>query len=104
MLSKSSRFTFKSKLPKNTLNSNSFSIRYDTNEEGLKVAVVVSKKVDKRAVVRNRIKRVILETVRKNLGPNSNLTLIFYARVQAVDNKALAEEVKSTISQLKQND
>ena len=100
MLPKPNRFNFKSKLPKNTLNSQSFSIRYDINEEGLKVGVVVSKKVDKRAVIRNRIKRVILETVRLNVKKEEGLTLIFYAKGAAVGNEGLAEEVKNKLFEI----
>ncbi len=101
MLPKSNRFTFKSKLPKNTLNSQSFSVRYEENEKELKVAVVVSKKVDKRAVARNRIRRVIVETVAKHLKPESNLTLVFYAKSAAVENKNLSQEVAEIIQKIK---
>ncbi len=100
MLPRPNRFSFRSKLPKNTLNSQSFSIRYDKNEGGLKVGVVVSKKVDKRAVVRNRIKRVILETVRLNVKKEEGLTLVFYAKSEAAGNEKLAEEVKNKLLEI----
>lgn len=100
MLAKKNRYTFDEKLPKNTLNSQSFSVKFDKNEEGLKVGIVVSKRVDKRAVVRNRIRRVIVEAVRKNLPADTNLTLIFYARSAASQNKDLASEVSSIITKL----
>jgi ribonuclease P protein component len=100
MLPKKNRFQFRERLPKQTLNSQSFSIRYDKNEKELKVAVVVSKKVDKRAVIRNRIKRVIIEAVRLNLPKESNLTIIFYAKKEAVANEKLAEEVVQQINKL----
>ncbi len=101
MLAKQNRFRFKSKLPRQILNSQSFSIKYDKNEEGLKVGVVVSKKVDKRAVVRNRIKRVILEAVRLNLSKDLGLTLVFYTKKEAAENENLAEEVVQQINKLK---
>lgn len=100
MLPKANRFQFKSSLPRQSLNSQSFSIKYDKNEEGLKVGVVVSKKVDKRAVVRNRIKRVILESVRLSLPKDSGLTLVFYAKKDAAGNENLAEEVVQQINNL----
>jgi ribonuclease P protein component len=102
MLPKANRFTFKSKLPKQTLSYQSFSIKYGINDEGLKVAVVVSKKVDKRAVVRNKIKRVIIESVTQNLGKDANWTLIFYAK-PGVKIENLAEEVSWALNNLKQN-
>lgn len=100
MLAKQNRFSFKNKLPKQILNSQSFSVRYDQNDEGLKVAVVVSKKVDKRAVVRNRIKRVILESVRKKLDMNTNLNIVFYAKKQSAENSSLGKEVQDTINKV----
>lgn len=100
MLAKVNRFVFNTKPPKNTLNSQSFSIRYDRNEGGLKVGVVVSKKVDKRATVRNRIKRVIMEAVRKNLPVSSNFTLIFYVKVYSEDSKSLSDEVKLKVEEI----
>ena len=43
------------------------SLVFSENERGFtRVAVVVSKKVDKRAVVRNRIRRRIYEIIRRN--------------------------------------
>lgn len=44
------------------------------NNAEYKLAVVVSKKVNKSAVVRNRIRRRVFECVRTNLGTRSNLT------------------------------
>lgn len=101
MFAKKNRFSFKKNLPRHVLNLPSFSVRYEKNDEGLKVAVVVSKKVDKRAVVRNRIKRVILETVRKNLETNINLNLVFYVKKQAVESSNLMTEVRDSLEKIK---
>lgn len=96
MLPKANRFTFKSRIPKQILNSKSFSLRYDRNEEGLKVGVVVSKKVDKSAVARNGLKRKILEAVGNNLEKNVGLTLVFYVRKQ-IEGSDIAQEVRDSI-------
>ncbi len=100
MLPKKNRFSFKNRLPRQILNFPSFSVRYEKNDEGLKVGVVVSRKVDKRAVVRNRIKRVILETVRKNLETDKNLNLVFYVKKQAAENSNLEKEVKDATQEI----
>jgi ribonuclease P protein component len=99
MLPKKNRFSFKTQLPKQTLNSQSFSLRYGQNEEGLKVGVVVSKKVDTSAVVRNRIRRKIFDAVGKSLGKDSCLTLIFYARKQS-EGQDIEQEVIDSVKKI----
>src|SRR3990167_10762135 len=86
MFTKSSRFSFKRALPKNVFHSPSFNLRYEKNEGVLKVAVVVSKKVDKRATVRNKIKRQILENVRHKINQDVPFNLVFYAKTASADN------------------
>mgnify|MGYP003579598598 CR=1 FL=1 len=100
MLARENRFSFKNKLPNKTFASTFFNIRYDKNEEGLRVAVVVSKKVDKRATVRNRVKRVILESVQKELDLKKPLTLVFYAKAQAASSESLNKEVSQALNKL----
>jgi ribonuclease P protein component len=58
------------------------SLRYalNTRRQTYRVAVVVSKKVDKSAVVRNRIRRRLYEIIRKHLtGFEQPLDLVFTA-------------------------
>jgi len=103
MFAKKNRFTFKTRLPRNTIQSESFSIRFERNDiEKLQVAVVVSKKVDKRATVRNRIKRLILEAVQKNIDTNQGLTLVFYAKA-AASSTNLGKEVADVVNKLTEN-
>jgi ribonuclease P protein component len=99
MLPKKNRFSFKTKLPKQTFSSPSFSIRFGENEEGLKLAVVVSKKVATKAVDRNKIKRRIVEFIEKNLDKATSLTLIFYVK-KDVDLETLSEEVKQALQKI----
>ena len=99
MFSKKQRFSFKTKLPKNTLSFPSFSVRYEKNGEGLKVAVVVSKKVDRRAVVRNKVKRKILEQVRKSINISEQVTLVFYAKQASVSSN-LEQEIEEALSKI----
>ena len=55
------------------------SLRYAPNSRRTvyRVAVVVSKKVSKSAVVRNRIRRRIYEIVRESVVPEQNYDLVF---------------------------
>ena len=69
-----------------------------------KFAFVVSKKVHKRAVVRNRIKRLMRETVRdiiknnKYIYINDYMSLIFVGRIGAID--ASYNEIQASVDNL----
>ncbi len=81
MFSKSHRFSFKKSVPKNYYQTPLFVIRYDKNTaESLRCAVVVGKKVDKRAVVRNKIKRQTVETIKKLVPVGTNAVIVIYAK------------------------
>jgi len=57
-------------------------IKYiESNIQGPRIAVVVSKKVSKSAVKRNRIKRRIIENIRQNFITklNQNLDIVIFA-------------------------
>lgn len=65
MFVRSERYPFKEGLPKKTVVSPFFFLRYQENSLSQnRFAVVVSKKVDTRATTRNRIKRVFIEILR----------------------------------------
>ncbi len=103
MLSKRFRYSFKEDLPKKIINSRSFSVRYEKNDlDRLQAAVVVSKRVDKRATVRNKVKRKILEIVRGKTNLNTPLSLIFYIKKQALESDNLEKEVESVLAKIKQ--
>lgn len=48
---------------------------------------VVSKKIDKRAVVRNRIRRILQEAVRQNLTQGSGKDMLFVVRQSFIEEK-----------------
>ena len=81
------------------------SLRYAHNErnKGYRVAVVVSRKVSKSAVVRNRIRRRLYEIVRKNApmiaGP---FDLVFTVYGEDVAKLSHANLQKTVLGQLKQ--
>ena len=70
--------------------------------EHLEVAVAVSKKLFKRAVDRNKIKRLLREAIKKNEGDISfgGQCLFFYKGLNLPDLSLLIEEVNSLISKV----
>ncbi|MCE7936738.1 ribonuclease P protein component [Candidatus Saccharibacteria bacterium CPR2] len=59
----------------------------NNRRSGSRVAVVVSKKVSKKAVVRNRIRRRIYEIFRKNwdkIEPNKDIVVLVYDEKTAI--------------------
>ena len=81
MLSKAHRFSFKKGAPRRIFSSPMFVIRYDTNvNKGLHAAVVVGKKVDKKAVVRNKIKRKTLLILQELVLTESNFDIVLFAK------------------------
>jgi ribonuclease P protein component len=96
MFSKDKRFTFAGRLPRKVISSKSFNLRYEDNNEGIKIAVVVSKKVDKRATVRNNLKRRVLEIVKRKIRENEAKNLVFYMKSANVEN--LEKEIEEAIN------
>lgn len=96
MFKKKSRFSFKKGLPDKSLVSPSFVLRYETNpQQEAKIAVVVSKKVDKRATVRNKIKRKVL-FILKELVPKKN-DFVFFLKKASLERSD--EDLKKEISE-----
>ncbi len=102
MFSKKQRYSFKKGLPGKVISSPNFTLRYDKNDgEGLKTAVVVSKKVDKRAVVRNKLKRKVVELLKLDKLEDNNLNLVFYMKKSALDNEDLAKNIEEALFKIK---
>lgn len=81
MLAKKHRYTFRKGIPGRSYSSSNFRIAYNIrNSEGLNLAVVVSKKVDKRAVERNRIKRMITAIIEQLVSKQTSADLVFFIR------------------------
>lgn len=81
------------------------SVKYnlDTRRSSYRLAVVVSKKVSKSAVVRNRIRRRIMEVVRqeeaKITEPYDLIVTVFSDEVADMPAKELAKTLKSLLTQ-----
>jgi ribonuclease P protein component len=63
--------------------------------EGVKITVIVSTKVSKQAVVRNRLKRIIREVVRQNLSRFKPGSYAFIVKASAA--KVLAPELRNQV-------
>jgi ribonuclease P protein component len=81
MFEKKHRYSFKKGIPKHFFTLPWCVLRFGKSEdEKLHVAMVVGKKVDKRAVVRNKIKRQQLSIIKKLVPEDAPFSLVVYAR------------------------
>jgi ribonuclease P protein component len=84
MFKRSQRFSFRTGVPKKKIVTPLFILRFqeaNPQDDGPKYAVVASKSVSKKAVHRNRVKRIFLQILKELLEkqPNNN-TLVFFLR------------------------
>jgi ribonuclease P protein component len=100
MLAKQYRYSFKKGLPKHTLSTPFFTLRYGISSvDRIQCAVVVSKKVNKKAVIRNKIKRRFLHAFRQELENKEDAySLVFFMKKGIQDMKQ--EEMKQEIQKV----
>ncbi len=87
MFEKEKRFSFKQGLPKKVITSPYFTLRFGLakGEMGTN-AVVVSKKVSKKAVIRNRIKRKVVSSLKETQDEKlDKYDLVFYIKPQIIE-------------------
>ncbi len=90
-----------------SVRSGAFALRYESNprRKAYRLAVVVSRKVSKRAVVRNRIRRRLYENVRilsSNFTAPYDLVLVVYdEQIAAMPPEALKADVKKLVQKAK---
>ncbi len=104
MLNKAHRFSFKKGAPRRIFSTPLFVLRYDqTDNGGLHCAVVVGKKVDKRAVIRNKIKRQLIEIIQSLVSKDINYEIVLFAKKQigAVEKEEIYKELDKAFKQLK---
>lgn len=87
MFEKEKRFSFKQGLPKKVISTPYFSLRFGNKKSEIgTIAVVVSKKVSKKAVIRNKIKRKFLSILKESLGEKSELyDIVIYVKPHSLD-------------------
>jgi len=83
-----------------SISSDLISVKYLINEmENSRVGFIVSKKVSKKAVLRNRIKRVLRESVRKEIKQlNRGYDIIIIARRKTTETES--KEIFKTVEDL----
>lgn len=103
MLGKSHRFSFKKGAPRRIYSTPLFVIRYDSSRDQLHLAVVVGKKVDKRAVYRNKIKRQVNAMLREILSTEFKYDIVFFIKKQIADTESsqVKEELKKALKVIK---
>lgn len=98
MFARKHRYSFKEGLPKKTKSFPSFTLRYGKNQEGaVKAAVVVSKKVHKKAVIRNKIKRSLLRALAAKIDKSRGVNLVFYIKRKALDIVNFEDEIEQVL-------
>lgn len=103
MFNKQHRFSFSGKFPSLTIQSPFFVMRYEKTDKPFVVAIVASKKIDKRSVVRNQAKRKLFHVLADVMPKESTLAVIFYVRKPLL--AATPEDVKKELLRvLKQAD
>ena len=84
-----------------TVRGRAMSLRYDEKQGGLKVAVVVSKKVAKSAVVRNRIRRRVYAVTKELIHPQEArggyVFLVYVAEVATMSHEELRTHILKLI-------
>lgn len=97
MFAKSHRFSFLSPYPRYTFSTEYFTLRYQRNEDSYKVAVIVGKKVSKKAVIRNRLKRRLREILKNYLSDDIQFSLVLYLK-KPIDT-ATNQEIHNSLEQ-----
>lgn len=102
MLRKKNRYSFRKGVPKNIFATPFFVLRYqETNTPEVNCAVVVGKKVDKRAVFRNRIRRQVVEEVKKLLLQlDQKFEIVIYVKksMSTLEPQQMNEELKKAFT------
>lgn len=99
-LPKSVRFT-----KENQISSNFFLLKIAENKTGSnRFGTVVSKKIDKRAVVRNKIKRQVRRCIReneKNLPMGKDMLIIVRSGIKGRQSNEICESVEKLFKKIK---
>lgn len=102
MLKRSKRFSFRTGIPKQKTVTPFFILRYQKSNDP-KYAVVVSKSVSKKAVLRNRVKRLFIQQLQEMLLEKPhNYTLVFFLRRPCTDysKSVIITELESVFERL----
>jgi ribonuclease P protein component len=97
MFASKNRFSFKKGVPRKTFSNSFLFIRYDkTSIPRLECAVVVGKKVDGRAVLRNSVKRMLVSIIKELVDTDSHYKIVVYAKKSILNMKR--EEIREQMT------
>lgn len=98
MLRRKNRYSFRKGVPKYIFATPFFVLRYQQSDTPIvSCAVVVGKKVDKRAVFRNKIRRQVIEEVKKllqDLDQKFEIVLYIKKDMSTLESQHMNEELK----------
>lgn len=101
MFKKSQRYSFRKGVPSKNLNTKYFNLRYQGNNKGeMSCAFVAGTKVDKRSVVRNKLKRRYANALKEiTQERHISFDLVFYIKRESKDKDyvKIAEEIKKAL-------
>lgn len=105
MFPKRERYSFKKGLPKHTLSTPFFILRYQKNDlSKLQCAVVAGKKIDKRATVRNKIKRRFIHIIKEIMkDKNVSYDFVFFLKKAIIEKERdkVKEELEKILAEIK---
>ncbi|HPY08754.1 MAG: ribonuclease P protein component [Patescibacteria group bacterium] len=76
----------------------------DNNLEKTRLGIIISAKVSKKAVVRNKYKRLIREIIKKelaNISPNKDLVIVVFKEILDKNSQEIEKELLSGLKKLK---
>ncbi len=88
-----------------TIKSETFFLKVlNTNNDYSRIGFVVSKKISNKAVIRNKIKRRLRETIRHNLPSlknNFDIIVVALPKIKAISFKEIKQEVEKALKRKK---
>ncbi len=100
MLPRKNRYVFGGAFPKKIVHTPFLTIRYAKSEGALHAAIVVSKKTSKKATERNRMKRLLSESLHKHKQSNYSVVLFVKKLAFSTQKRELQDYVDSSLNSL----
>lgn len=100
MFGKNNRYSFRKGVPKLLFTSQFLIVRYQKNAENVfHCSVVVGKKVDKRAVIRNKVKRLLVAIIKELVLTQTPYDMVIYARkgINGLEKEEIRENLKKAL-------
>lgn len=88
-----SSWLFPNLMKSKTLFSQSFRVKYKKNTDLLKISVVIPKKIIKKRVHRNRLKRQIIHSIKNTINTNTNMYIVFWVTKGILENNDWCKEI-----------